>query len=70
MTTSGDSSIINAKRGIIQEHFFANMVGLSVCRQGAFTLYLGLVLGMKFSLHLGFTSLHIDNIAFVLAERK
>jgi hypothetical protein len=33
----------------------------------AFTLYLGLVLGMKFSLHLGFTSLHIDNIAFVLA---
>jgi hypothetical protein len=26
-----------------------------------------LVLGMKFSLHLGFTSLHIDNIAFVLA---
>jgi hypothetical protein len=33
----------------------------------AFTLYLGLVLGIKFSLHLGFASLHIDNIAFVLA---
>ena len=33
----------------------------------AFTLYLGLVLGMKFSLHLGFPSLHIDDIAFVLA---
>ena len=33
----------------------------------AFTLYLGMVLGMKFSLHLGFTSIHIDNIAFVLA---
>jgi amino acid transporter len=33
----------------------------------AFTLYLGLVLGMKFSLHLGFTSLYIDNIAFVLS---
>jgi hypothetical protein len=27
----------------------------------AFTLYLGLVLGMMFSLHLGFTSLYIDN---------
>jgi hypothetical protein len=27
-----DSSIINVKRGIIEEHLFANMVGLSVCR--------------------------------------
>lgn len=31
------------------------------------TLYLGLVLGMKFSIQLGFKSLNVDYIAFVLA---
>jgi hypothetical protein len=31
-TSLSDSSIINVKRGIVEEQFFANMVGLSVCR--------------------------------------
>jgi hypothetical protein len=31
------------------------------------TLYLGLVLGMKFGIHLGFNSLNVDYVAFLLA---
>ena len=39
--------------------------GIAPC--GVYIVF-GIGLGMKFSLHLGFTSLHIDNIAFVLAS--